>query len=51
VDILDGTIRHEQAMLMFKILPIPWSRARLLFHERHICRVNPFEIAPTVGTG
>src|SRR2546427_1159839 len=43
VDMFDGTIRHQQAIFMFKILPILRRAFYCLFHERRIFRMNPLE--------
>jgi len=44
MDILDGTIWHQQSMLRDKIFPI-LRRAPPdgLFHEGHVLRMNPLE--------
>src|SRR2546426_10000896 len=43
VDMFDGTIRHQQAIFMFKILSILRRAFYWLFHERRIFRTNPLE--------
>src|SRR6202795_1517091 len=43
MDIFDRTIRHYQAIFMFKILPILRRALDCLFHEGGVFRMNPLE--------
>ena len=43
MDILDGTIWHQQSMFKIKVHPILRSPLDCLFHERHVFRMNPLE--------
>ena len=43
VDMFDGTIRHQQAIFMFKILSILRRALDGLFHEGRVFRMNPLE--------
>src|SRR5258705_4291445 len=43
MDIFDGTIRHQQALLKIKILPVPRRANDCLFHQGRVFRMNPLE--------
>jgi len=43
VDMFDGTIGHQQAIFMFKILSILRRALDGLFHEGRVFRMNPLE--------
>jgi hypothetical protein len=43
MDMLDGTIRHQQAIFMVKILPILRRAFDCLLHERRVFWMNPLE--------
>ncbi len=43
MDIFDGTLWHNQAISMFKILPILRCVLDGLFHKGRVVRMNPLE--------
>ncbi len=40
MEMFDGAIRHQQAIFMFKILPILRRTFDCLFHERRVFRMK-----------